>query len=331
MKYREAVFTHALKVYSTSPVLRHMWSVVVTKANALLTADRQIGPEASVRVLQSIMQYNFLSIQKTHRIGGMNAIPDHISKDSLRSGLRRKAVALRLAPSMHAVARDTGMSPSQIQHLLLGTQLTGSGVAAASTADAARCSAALSAASGSVNAPRSVGDYTVCLNLASHGIGFERSDFSSRRRSSSSAGVASGGDLASSGATQCVVGSLPVAGSSSSPYGTGVTVTGALGIAVGDVVMSVSSFPSTSAAKPATARLDLDPVSFLADGTAPYVYLHCSLTILNRGVVVLPYHFLMSLLRAVFGLRILIHFVSFRYMYDACMRTGGRVTTPSLS
>ena len=73
------------------------------------------------------------------------------------------------------------------------------------------------------------------------------------------------------------------------------------------------------------------PVSFLADGTAPYVYLHCSLTILNRGVVVLPYHFLMSLLRVVFGIRILIPFVSVRYINDACMRTGGRVTTPSLS
>jgi hypothetical protein len=65
MKHRENVFNRALLVWSTSPILRDLWHVLVLNANALLDGEHQIGPEASVRVLQTVMQYNFLSIQKT--------------------------------------------------------------------------------------------------------------------------------------------------------------------------------------------------------------------------------------------------------------------------
>jgi hypothetical protein len=117
MKHRENVFNRALLVWSTSPILRDLWHVLVLNANALLDGEHQIGPEASVRVLQTVMQYNFLSIQKTYRIGGLNAIPDHFNKDSLRSQLRH--TPLKLGSELNLIAKTVGVPAAELQHYLL--------------------------------------------------------------------------------------------------------------------------------------------------------------------------------------------------------------------
>ncbi len=68
MQYREDVFNHALRYYSTSPVLRDMWRVLLVAANDRLPASRQIGAEASIAVLERVMRVNMLSVQRTHRV-----------------------------------------------------------------------------------------------------------------------------------------------------------------------------------------------------------------------------------------------------------------------
>lgn len=87
MRYREDVFNHALRYYSTSPVLRDMWSVLLVAANDRLPANRQIGAEASIAVLERVMRVNMLSVQRTHRVG-LQVNPDHVHRSALRKGLK---------------------------------------------------------------------------------------------------------------------------------------------------------------------------------------------------------------------------------------------------
>lgn len=290
MKHRENVFNRALLVWSTSPILRDLWHVLVLNANALLDGEHQIGPEASVRVLQTVMQYNFLSIQKTYRIGGLNAIPDHFNKDSLRSQLRH--TPLKLGSELNLIAKTVGVPAAELQHYLLAVNLGGGGGSgrgqdSSDAAAAARQRTALSAATGAVNAQDCACDYTVTLESSDHGIIFGRSDREERRRQRSSerdcgAGSASASVSADPGPgpavmCQCVVASLPSpsASAGSAQSAKRVKLYDTLGIAVGDVVRSVSSFPTASDSRAATRRVDLDPIAFLVDGVVPYVLAYC--------------------------------------------------------
>jgi hypothetical protein len=62
MKHRDLVFNHALLFYSTSPILRELCSHLLRAANDRLTASTQIGSEASIAVLDSVMRFNMLSV-----------------------------------------------------------------------------------------------------------------------------------------------------------------------------------------------------------------------------------------------------------------------------
>ncbi len=56
MQYRKDVFNHALRYYSTSPVLRDTCRVLLVAANDRHPANRQIGAEASITaVLERVM------------------------------------------------------------------------------------------------------------------------------------------------------------------------------------------------------------------------------------------------------------------------------------
>jgi hypothetical protein len=287
MMHRENVFNRALLIWSTSPILRDLWRVLVMNANALLDPDHQIGPEASVRVLQTVMQYNFLSIQKTYRIGGLNAIPDHFNKDSLRSQLRH--TPLKLGSELSLIAKSFGVPAAELQHYLLAVNLGGGGGSGrgqdsiVDAAAAARRRTALSAATGAVNAQDCACDYTATLESSDHGIIFGCSDREERQRQrqrSSGAGSASesvSADPDPAVLCQCVVASLPnpSASAGSAQSAKRVRLYDTLGIGVGDVVLSVSSFPSASDARAATRRVDLDPIAFLVDGVVPYVLVYC--------------------------------------------------------
>jgi hypothetical protein len=276
-------YLRALLLWSTSPILRELWRVLVMNANDLLDADHQIGPEASVRVLQTVMQYNFLSIQKTYRIGGLNAIPDHFNKDSLRSQLRH--TPLKLVSELSLIAKTVGVPAAELQHYLLAVNLGGGGSgrgqdSCVDAAAAARQRTALSAATGAVNAQDCACDYTVTLESSDHGIIFGRSDRGERQRQrqrSSGAGSASESESAGPAVLcQCVVASLPnpSASAGSAQSAKRVKLYDTLGIGVGDVVRSVSSFPSASDSRAATRRVDLDPIAFLVDGVVPYVFVY---------------------------------------------------------
>jgi hypothetical protein len=98
-------------------------------------------------------------------------------------------------------------------------------------------------------------DYTVYLEANTHGIEF-----------------ASGGDAAVGAAdqsAQCVVKSVPTASQASV-----VQVHGAFGVHVGDVVVSVVSFPGRNGGRQAAkTQVRMDPVQFLVNKVAQYVRL----------------------------------------------------------
>ena len=301
MQHREHVFNRALRIWSTTPILRDLWSVVVWHANNLLDDTHKIGSEASVRVLQTIMQFNFLSIQKSYRTGGLNAIPDHFHKNALRQQLR--PVPLTHAPELNMLAKSVGVSATSMQHYLFAQNVSGGGAGggggkrsrSADDSDlSSRQRAALTSATGSLDDQAFTCDYTITLESADHGLVFSRSDRFERRRqriavdadglaSASAGGAPSSSAVPASSSTapssspvpavyQCVVARLPTAASeSAAPLGKGVTVRDALAVSVGDVVMKVSYFPSKSDTRAARKRVDLDPAAFLVDEADAYV------------------------------------------------------------
>ena len=104
MRYREDVFNHALRYYSTSPVLRDMWRVLLVAANDRLAANQQIGPEASIAVLERVMRVNMLSVQRTHRVG-LQGTPDHVHRSALRKGLKVVQAHHDVDPDGHCKAK----------------------------------------------------------------------------------------------------------------------------------------------------------------------------------------------------------------------------------
>ncbi len=83
MRYREDVFNHALRYYSTSPAWRDMWETLLIAANNRLAAKQQIGPGASIAVLNRVMRVNMLPAQRTHLVC-LQATPDHEHRSALR-------------------------------------------------------------------------------------------------------------------------------------------------------------------------------------------------------------------------------------------------------
>ena len=124
------------------------------------------------------------------------------------------------------------------------------------------------------------------LESSDHGIIFGRSDRGERQRQrqrSSESGAHSASESESADPAcpavlcQCVVASLPnpSASAGSAQSAKRVKLYDTLGIGVGDVVRSVSSFPSASDSRAATRRVDLDPIAFLVDDVVPYVLVYC--------------------------------------------------------